>query len=165
MKMGRWLILALSMLLLLGACSGEEEGSTEENKPTNEEWSTYSNSRFGFTVDYPAAWELGKESDNGDGVQITHGDEVTVLAYASLFNEEMAPDLSQSEPTTLDNDRDANLFVTKDNNTTNLQVVFILDDRIQYNLDITASTAYYETNRDQVDRMIASLDFFEGTEG
>ena len=165
MKMTRWVILALSVLLLMGACSNEPERSSEENKPTSEEWSTYTNSRFGFTVDYPSKWELGKESDNGDGVQITYEDEATVLAYASLYNEEVAPDLSQSEPTTLDNDRDANLFITKDNNTMNKRVVFILDDRIQYNLDITVSTAYYEANQDQVDQMIASLDFFEGTEG
>lgn len=165
MREYRWIVLALSVILLLGGCSNEGEKQNEANESSNEGWSMYENSRFGFKVDYPAGWELGKESDNGDGVQITDGDELTVLAYAALYNEEMAPDLSLSEPTTLDNDRDANLFVTSDRDTTNLRVVFILDDRIQYNLDITSSTAYYNSHQAAVDQMIASLDFFEGAEG
>ncbi|MFS0722566.1 hypothetical protein [Paenibacillus sp. 1P07SE] len=181
MRRIRIMLAGLGVVVVLGGCAGnggtpaqtttpptnmnQPSGAEAEGESENEpqaEWATYSNARFGFTLDYPASWHADGESDNGDGIRLTDGDEAVVSAYASHYDEALAPNLSDSVPTTLDNDRDANLFVTDEAHETHLRVVFILDDRIQYNLDFKLSTAYYEAHQVEIERVIASLDFFEG---
>ena len=68
-------------------------------KDTANTWQTYTNTRYNFSVDYPADWSLGEISENNDGREITSPDgKVTCRAYAfanALQNE-------QGDPQTLD---------------------------------------------------------------
>ena len=58
--------------------------TVHENKP--EDWQSYYNSRFGFSIKVPINWTIGLESDNGDGVELYIGNpEIDIRAYASFY--------------------------------------------------------------------------------
>ena len=65
---------------------------------SNGSWEQYSNSRYGFTVDYPSSWKLGEAPDNNDGREFISPDgSVSCRAYGfqnALVN-------SDGEPQTL----------------------------------------------------------------
>lgn len=52
-------------------------------KSTKGGWKTYSNARFGYSVDYPTNWKESTEAENGDGKPLYRDDENEILVYAS----------------------------------------------------------------------------------
>lgn len=49
----------------------------------NTQLKTYTNYRFGFEVDYPSSWILGRSPDNGDGRNLYDAPETEILVYGS----------------------------------------------------------------------------------
>src|SRR5262249_54121329 len=84
------------------------------------DWQTYFNARYAFAVEMPATWEIGRESDNGDGAPLYSGDpDVMITASGSLSPEVLPgrPDSLalepgfRSQPLVLNDGRQATLFV------------------------------------------------------
>jgi len=49
-------------------------------------WKSYTNHRFGFSIQVPKEWEIGRESDNGDGLELYIGNPmVDIRVYGSFF--------------------------------------------------------------------------------
>jgi hypothetical protein len=64
-----------------------ENPEPEKIDITSEGWGTYENSRFGFSVKYPASFEK-QESDNGDGATFSStSPRITLSVFASLNGE------------------------------------------------------------------------------
>ncbi len=86
------IFLAVFTLLIFGC-------GQEPNEPETSQWQIYENSRYGFSVEYPADWSLGEAPANNDGRNFTSPDEaIQCQAYGwhnALINEE-------GEPQTLD---------------------------------------------------------------
>ena len=53
-----------------------------------ETWTTYRNTRFGTTIDYPNRFRPGRPPDNNDGQSFTSGDGATLSVWGSLNVEE-----------------------------------------------------------------------------
>lgn len=47
-------------------------------------WTTYRNTRFGTTIDYPARFLPGRPPDNNDGLSFTSADGATLSVWGSL---------------------------------------------------------------------------------
>lgn len=70
-KIGLFLILLLAVFLIWSYL-----------KPKKLEWERYTNSRYGFSIDYPANWQLGEAPANNDGREFISPDEsITCRAY------------------------------------------------------------------------------------
>ena len=52
--------------------------------PAQERWATYSNDRFGTTIDYPSRFRPGRPPDNNDGLSFTAADGATLSVWGSL---------------------------------------------------------------------------------
>lgn len=78
-----------------------------------ENWETYANARFGFSVDVPA--DLVKtESDNGDGASFANGDgTVTISVYGTQIVEGTFSDLLAFSRDAL-SDREAEIGIEQD---------------------------------------------------
>jgi hypothetical protein len=79
------LTVCLLFVFILAGCGQEKK----------EEYKTYKNSRYNFSIDYPASWTLGKAPTNNDGRVFTDPEkEVECRAYGfsnSLLNKEGKP--------------------------------------------------------------------------
>jgi hypothetical protein len=53
------------------------------NDTYSEELRTYTNYRFGFEIDYPKKWPIGKQADNGDGINLYNSTDAEILVYGS----------------------------------------------------------------------------------
>ncbi|WP_214626548.1 hypothetical protein [Paenibacillus agaridevorans] len=134
------------------------------NAPANSsiKMNTYSNGRFGFTINYPEDWTLGEEPTNGDGIEITGKDGATILAYGSIFMEEFAPDLTDYKKLDINN----NKFSTYHNSiphsdATLHHAVFIRsDNQVIYQLKITVK----KQDKELANTIIESFYTFEGLE-
>ncbi|MFE6074953.1 hypothetical protein ACFVQB_10805 [Paenibacillus sp. NPDC057886] len=91
-------LLTMMMLIVIIGCEANTAVNNNETSITTEpgtninavseknemEWVTYQNSRFGYSITYPADWTAGEESDNGDGKELYVGNpDVDIRAYAS----------------------------------------------------------------------------------
>src|SRR4030042_2039268 len=62
---------------------GTKEEKTAIPTQSTENWKSYQNSRFGFSLKYPPAF-IASESQNGDGITLTTNDPpMTIMAYGS----------------------------------------------------------------------------------
>ncbi|MFH1509487.1 MAG: PsbP-related protein [bacterium] len=107
-------LLVLYIYYINGYFDDETEPDVDEVRifsNTIGEWQNYSNTRYGFSVEYPPDWILGEAPTNNDGRTFTSEDgKVTCHAYGfqnALFNEEGNPqtldqfiDWLLSDPTT-----------------------------------------------------------------
>lgn len=58
------------------------------NSKNNQEMSTYTNSRFGFSINYPKDFTLKKTSTNNDGAKMTLGKAaIIVYGYNNVLND------------------------------------------------------------------------------
>ncbi|OUS77288.1 hypothetical protein B1748_09100 [Paenibacillus sp. MY03] len=124
--------------------------------------STYSNGRFGFTINYPEDWTLGEEPTNGDGIEITGKDGAMILAYGSIYMEEFSPDLTDYTKLDINNDKFSAYHNSIPHNDATLHhAVFIRsDNQVIYQLNITVK----KQDKELANTIIESFDTFEGLE-
>lgn len=138
---------------------------TEEAKKETESWPRYQNVRFGFSIAYSKNWTMGVEADNGDGVSFSEPSGGKLLAYASFYMEEFAPDLMGYTLLVLDNGLKVHLLVKEEAGTTSIEMYYVKDSRIEYHVSGTVSQSYFKKNEKEIISMIKSVNFFEGIEG
>jgi len=66
----------------------------DEDPKGSQEWKTYSNSRYSFSVNYPANWTLGEKETNNAG-RIFYSPEKKVECYAYGFANALNQDLNE----------------------------------------------------------------------
>lgn len=100
------LVLMIICLIIIGLVVGlryfvppKNEATKDDNNNNNTEMLTYNNSRFGFSISYPANWQIGQAPANDDGRSITSPDKL-VVCQAFGFNNSLTNDSGQ--PMTLD---------------------------------------------------------------
>jgi len=129
------------------------------------DWKLYYNGRFGFSVQYPPDWGIGRESDNGDGVELYIGNpEVDIRAYAFFYNPEYeSPYKRAGQPgyrmqrLNLNNGLEAELIVGKIENVVTLDMIQIIG-KYEYHLLAEVSDIFFEKNESKLLQAIMSFD-------
>ena len=67
------------------AHSKAEPAKSEQNQKENLSYQTYTNTRYGFTVEYPTTFTVGPAPTNNDGRRF-YNEEFTMVAYGSHIN-------------------------------------------------------------------------------
>jgi len=152
------IIFTFIILFFLVACSADE------TPDDNVGWENYLNSKFGFSVKYPANWSIGEESDNGDGINLYVGNpDVSVLAYAYHYIEVSNPyesaekDGFTRQRLILDNGKSADLILGKLDQKIFYELVLIEND-VVYNVFAEVSDSFFEKNEDKLLKVVKSLD-------
>jgi len=105
---------AIVLLALASGCKTKTNQATEAFQKAIEEsgFTTYTNDRFGFSIDYPKCFEMAPPPENGDGQEFTWGD-ISLVAYGSLnvFNES-AEDLAAQDSTSTFRKIDGNSYTS-----------------------------------------------------
>ena len=116
-------------------------------------WNSYSNVRYGYRVEYPDTWNIGREADNGDGVALYSGEhgEVVIYGSMSMFLDENASPEDYDEVEVGD---------------THTQFEFFRLGRGEYGITLygNVSNEFYETNREIFEYMINNLEIDHGLE-
>ena len=114
-------------------------------------WNSYSNVRYGYRVEYPDTWNIGREADNGDGVALYSGEhgEVVIYGSMSMFLDENASPENYDEVEVGD---------------THTQFQFFRLGRGEYGITLygNVSNEFYETNREIFEYMINNLEIDHG---
>jgi len=118
-------------------------------------WETYTNTRYGFSIQYPSDWPIGMESDNGDGIQLYIGNpDADIRAYAAIYDPEISDAfLIQDEnikrqPATLDNGAPSTLLAGKENGVVHFEMVYIseTDPPIEFHFYAKVSEQFFQDN-------------------
>jgi len=126
---------------------------TEESSYQN--WKTYSNSRFSFSVKYPSYWPAKDEATNGDGKALykdNFGNEI--LAYASNVptNFLKRDNLLDHGNVDLNDGREATYLKYKENNGKMVYIMFFnqnnLQEGKQYVLYAKANERFFKENEE-----------------
>lgn len=73
------------------ASSGVSQNTSTQTSDDTIEFKEYTNARYGFSIDFPAEWTAGEESDNGDGKILYVGNpDVDIRVYASNYLESIS---------------------------------------------------------------------------
>lgn len=137
---------------------GFENGNGEVN------WTAYTNSRFGFEVNYPVSWPAGSPAGNGDGMPLYQNGGNEILAYASHYMPEFGPELSNYTEIELNSGLHAYIMkeATADYVTFDLAVI---EDGIEYHLKGRLSPVFYQANEEIIEEMLHSFKLVPGEEG
>lgn len=118
-------------------------------------WTTYSNPRFGFQVNYPQGWTLGPEPTNGDGRALYQGDGAEITASASYLMPETQPDLTNYEKLQTNHGESAYLRVKNDGSAVTFDG-YIMNDEIVFHLYGLMDPAFYQEYSDVLRQMLLS---------
>lgn len=157
-KFKYFIISTLIIFVFLVGCSADKTPND------GDEWESYLNSKFGFTVKFPPKWSIGEESDNGDGINLYVGNpEVSVLAFASHYYEDFNPyestekDGFTRQRLILDNGKSADLILGKLDEKVFYELVLIEND-VVYKVYAEVSESFFEKNEDKLLKVAKSLD-------
>ena len=144
------LLVLLSVFSLIPKYPSKLQTTPQEKGITN--WTTYTNSRFGFLVKYPEYWPSGKEATNGDGKALYEdnlGNEILVYGtnMSSTFSTQNDP--VERENIVLDDGRSASLLKLNDDAGKIIYIMFFnsnnQEDK-QYVLNATVTKKFFKEN-------------------
>lgn len=164
----------LVLPLLLIGCSNEA-AVVEENVAKIEEdeenvettiikWNSYENERFGFTINYPAHWEIGEESQNGDGITLYSGDpENEIIIYGQLYDEDLTDPFEDANKEgftrgmiTLNSGDDADYIVGLEDGKVHFKVIRIIGWEM-YTYYAMMTPDFFDENLDELLETIKTL--------
>lgn len=127
------------------------------------EWRTYTNRRFGFSVDYPSWWPTGEESSSGDGASLYTGNpDIDIRVYGAIKHSWTDPFTTLQEPNArlhqikLDDGSEASVIVAKNDGVVTYHVVLLASDLI-INLYAQVSHAFFDAHEMPLQRVGRSL--------
>lgn len=135
----------------------EENEGTEENERADVSWNIYMNERFHFRVQYPEFWNIGEESENGDGVTLLQEEGNEILVYASHFTDPESGE-GNGEEVTIHSGQTGYLYESSEEGTYRFSVV---ENDIEYNLHVAGDASFLEENRELLDHIASSFDVME----
>jgi hypothetical protein len=127
-------------------------------------WQTYENLRFGFTIKYPETWPRSAEAGNGDGASLYVGNpDAQITAYGNLapLNRQDPYELAkqpgfQRSVITMDNGREGDLIVGREDNQVVYQRVTVKGD-VAYYFYAKTTEVFYRQNQEILLRVAKSL--------
>jgi hypothetical protein len=124
--------------------------SNSEQLNTTKDWKKYWNARYGFEIKYPAEWEDGEESDNGDGMLLYIGDPDIRIAASAINNVEGTTlDDSLSRLTyqkiKLDDGGNGDLYIGKEERK-NFLYLKQYKGNVEYTFDVEVPSEFYDKN-------------------
>lgn len=133
----------------------------------NIKWITYPNTRFGFTIKIPSYWPIGKESTNGDGIQLYVGNrniDIRVWGAHAIFKiNRDTSDFTTYQRLYLHNGTKIILYSKKENNKV-IHVIYEKDDKFEYCFSSSVTSAFFKKNESILYEIIKSFDFIHKDE-
>ncbi|WP_154984617.1 PsbP-related protein [Paenibacillus xylanexedens] len=168
-------LIIITLIIVITGCESITDVDKKENIVTNESntytsvehdesdvgWTTYHNSRFGFSISYPGDWTAGEESDNGDGKQLYVGNpDVDIRAYGSQVFEGVENAVSESmkyQSLKLDSEIKADMWVGYEDDMVVIEVSWMSDDEIEYHYYVKVSKDFFDRNENTIIRIAKSM--------
>lgn len=137
----------------------------DSQQKKEEERSSYSNTRFGFTIKYPSSWVTGDESENGDGKILYTGNDIDIRVYGSQHMEGIT-DIQQNEKLDkknikLENGNQAILLLGKENGNVIYDMVYVSSEDIEYHFYAAVTEEFFADNEKILLEVARSLDTSE----
>ncbi len=125
---------------------------------------TYTNGRFGFSINYPASWTAGEESDNGDGKVLYVGDpDVDIRVYGANYMEDVSDPYHhedkniQLQKVKLNNGLVGTLAIGKENNKIIYDMAYVSKDDVEYHFYANVSQKFFDQNQQLLLKVAKSL--------
>lgn len=122
--------------------------SPQKQKEVSKEWETYTNYRYGYTIDYPQDWKVGREADNGDGKALHRDENNEILVYGTLvpstFSTQDTP--IEREVFVLNGGMEATQLKYKDEDNKIRYIVFFDNNEQQYTFFAKVSEDFFKEN-------------------
>lgn len=184
MKYIVYLLLILLCLILFTACSSQKINQVDNTAiieatpiPTNnftntnindseheiDEWTYYSNGRFGYTIKYPASWVAGEEAENGDGKILYIGNpDIDIRVYGGHYMEGIT-DIYHDENlvrqyTKLENGNEAVLLLGKESGKVIYDMVYVSSEDMVYHFYAEVTEQFFADNEKILLEVAMSLD-------
>ena len=141
----------------------DSESSIHIELEAEEEWTYYSNGRFGYTIKYPIKWVAGEEAENGDGKILYIGNpDIDIRVYGGHYMEGIS-DIYHNENlarqyTKLENGYEAVLLLGKENGKVIYDMVYISSEDIEYHFYAEVSEQFFADNEKILLEVARSLD-------
>jgi hypothetical protein len=131
-------------------------------KMNNIKWSTYPNTRFGYTIKIPSYWPIGSEATNGDGIQLYIGNpDIDIRVWGANIFPEIERDTTNfitHQCLVLHNGIEIILYSKKENNKV-IHAIYEKDDKFEYCFFSSVTSAFFKKNEFILYEIIKSFDF------
>lgn len=129
----------------------------------SDEWQTYSNARYGFSVKTPPNWTRGEESTNGDGTKLYIGNpDVDVIVYGTQYMPDISNPFTNAQNSglklqfiKLDDGTEADLYIGKSKGLVYYQM-FFLENEFEYHFNATVTEEFFKNNEQTFLKVIKS---------
>jgi hypothetical protein len=154
------LLLRACLFLILGLLFTTASGF----QLRSQDWKTYENTRFEYSIRYPSRWVRGQEPTNGDGVKLNIRDQtVDIRVYAGYTLPEGISELENAKKPgakirklKIRSGQRATEIVLKQGKKVLYEVVAV-EDGTQFHFYALVPKAYYEKNRSVLEQIAVSL--------
>ncbi len=126
----------------------------------------YVNSRYGYSIAYPATWTAGEESDNGDGKMLYVGNpDIDIRVYAANYMEDVSDPYHnddkhvQRQRVAFDNGKEGTLVIGKEDNKIVYDMVYVSKNDVEYHFYANVPQTFFDQNEKLLLRVAKSLDF------
>lgn len=136
---------------------------------TDNEFDTYFNTRYGFSIKYPVFWDISDESDAGDGVFLYKTQDIDIRFYGGyiLDNDAGRKEIEQAEDNgflvedfTTSNDQTGYKIIEEDEDRVRVKII-VYGDRIYCRLYADIPYEFYQENEMLLVDMAKSIDIGE----
>ncbi len=125
----------------------------------------YVNSRYGYSIAYPATWTAGEEADNGDGKILYVGNpDIDIRVYASNYMEDVSDPYHnednhvQRQRVAFDNGKEGTLVIGKEDNKVLYDMVYVSKDDVEYHFYANVPQSFFDQNEKVLLKVAKSLD-------
>ncbi|MNE22791.1 hypothetical protein D3C76_244860 [compost metagenome] len=140
----------------------EQSGSNPETRQVEKHWSTYYNVKYGYSINYPDTWEVGEESDAGDGKALYIGNpDVDIRVYAGFYFEQADNSDLTLQNIKLDNGYRALMSVGNEEGKYVVKLSYVNQNEIQYSFYAKVSEAFFKENEKLILNVAKSFDMPE----
>lgn len=125
----------------------------------------YVNSRYGYSIAYPATWTAGEEADNGDGKILYVGNpDIDIRVYASNYMEDVSDPYHnddnhvQRQRVAFNNGKEGTLVIGKEDNKILYDMVYVSKDDVEYHFYANVPQSFFDQNEKVLLKVAKSLD-------
>jgi hypothetical protein len=130
----------------------------------NQDWRSYVNARYNFTIQFPPSWPEGVESDNGDGIQLfVENPDSDIRVYAAHVIEGISEPYGranqpgfQQQRIQLNSGREATLIIGDTNGRVHYEMVIVADN-IEYHFYANVTAQFYQSNESTLQAIVKSF--------
>ncbi len=126
----------------------------------------YVNSRYGYSIAYPATWTAGEESDNGDGKMLYVGNpDINIGVYAANYIEDVSDPYHhddqyvQRQRVAFDSGKEGTLVIGKEDNQIVYDMVYVSKNKVEYHFYAKVPQTFFDQNEKLLLKVAKSLDF------